>query len=171
MLSAKAFTFSPARGVCLLRPASDRVGSALSFNFAAGSNAARICRYRPATFTLCGPPPYPPPGGGGSGWGVEAIGESTIVLQRSLNDTDPFLVVIVHLRDSGKADLRGSAWLQLQKVQRWETVLTTEDPQYSPDPLPPLLLLLLLEPPQAARSAAPRVAAPVVASTRLRPNR
>jgi maltooligosyltrehalose trehalohydrolase len=87
------------------------------------------------------PPPYPPPSGGGSGWGVEAIGESTIVLQRSSNDTDPFLVVIVHLRDSGKEDLRGTAWLQLQKVQRWETVLTTEDPLFSPDPHPPSIVL------------------------------
>jgi hypothetical protein len=51
------------------------------------------------------------------------------------------LVVIVHLRDSGKADLRGTAWLQLQKVQRWETVLMTEDPLFSPDPHPPSIVL------------------------------
>jgi maltooligosyltrehalose trehalohydrolase len=68
---------------------------------------------------------------------VEATSETTIILKRSTSDPDPFLVAIVNLRDSAKVDLRGISWLEPQKAQGWETVLTTEDAPFSPEPSPP----------------------------------
>jgi maltooligosyltrehalose trehalohydrolase len=67
---------------------------------------------------------------------VEAISETTIILKRRPNAPGPSLVAIVNLRESANADLRGISWLEFEKAKSWETILTTEDASFSPEPHP-----------------------------------
>jgi maltooligosyltrehalose trehalohydrolase len=61
---------------------------------------------------------------------VSAVAETGIVLCRRIA-SGPEIVVVVQLRGAGDIDLGSHA-----KSDKWETILDTEDPRFSPDPRP-----------------------------------
>ena len=64
-----------------------------------------------------------------------AIGEETLLLRREV-EGGPALAVVVRLRGAGAVDLTGL----LDVVEReWEVILSTEDPSFAPDPVPPVV--------------------------------
>ncbi|MCI0680767.1 MAG: malto-oligosyltrehalose trehalohydrolase [Gemmataceae bacterium] len=67
---------------------------------------------------------------------VEALDDGTILLRRSAGP-GPTLLAVCRLRGSGAVDLGGRDAVQPCAGKPWETVLTTEDAAYSPDPCPP----------------------------------
>ncbi len=71
---------------------------------------------------------------------VEALDQSTILLQRSAVD-GPTLLAVFRLQGSGTVDLSGQPTIKPLAGTRWETVLTTENASFSDDPYPPRLEL------------------------------
>lgn len=75
--------------------------------------------------------------GEGSTFGVEASGESSLVLRREAANGGE-LWLVVQLRGGGTVALADLAHLRWAVAHpSWEVILTTEDPPYSPDPSPP----------------------------------
>ena len=61
-----------------------------------------------------------------------ALGEDVIILRRDAED-GPSVAIVVRLKGSGTVDFRE----HLAPADRWEMILTTEDPPFAPDPTPP----------------------------------
>jgi maltooligosyltrehalose trehalohydrolase len=67
---------------------------------------------------------------------AEALDDGTVLLLRAARE-GPTLLAVCRLQGSGSADLGGHATRKQLALKCWEVVLTTEDPAFSPDPLPP----------------------------------
>src|SRR5262249_39308600 len=65
-----------------------------------------------------------------------ACGESGILLLRTASP-GPAVLLLVQLGEEGTLDVRNHDPQQAARGRRWQTVLTTEDPPFSPDPCPP----------------------------------
>jgi maltooligosyltrehalose trehalohydrolase len=70
------------------------------------------------------------------GFHAAAVSDNAIVLVRTANEAEA-LVVVVQLQGAGAVDLQTAgigSW-----DPSWEQLLSTEDPQFSPDPMPPAI--------------------------------
>jgi maltooligosyltrehalose trehalohydrolase len=74
-----------------------------------------------------------------AGFEVAPLGENGLLLcRKTLGDK---LLAVVRLRDSGTHDLRKHSMSQLPQGLAWRQVMTTEDPTFAHDPVPPEIAL------------------------------
>ena len=65
-----------------------------------------------------------------------ALDQDTLLLRREGSSGDRLLIV-ARLRGSGAVELARGPGVELPEGGRWEVVLTSEDPAFAPDPMPP----------------------------------
>ncbi|HEX8200826.1 MAG TPA: DUF3459 domain-containing protein, partial [Isosphaeraceae bacterium] len=69
-----------------------------------------------------------------------ALDDATVLLVRN-GPAGAALLLVARLRGEGIADLGGAPDLLPPAGGRWDVVLTTEDPEFAPDPAPPQVAL------------------------------
>jgi maltooligosyltrehalose trehalohydrolase len=74
--------------------------------------------------------------GGHAPYAAVALDDDSLLLRRNAS-SGASLLAVVRLRGAGAVDLSGRAAAGAGAGRRWETILTTEDPPFAPEPSPP----------------------------------